>query len=56
MGMKSSMSIMVTVAAMVVCVARPAWGQVTFDWVTVANPGNAEDPLNWALEMDHSEG
>lgn len=33
-------------AALVVCATNPAFTEVTFDWATVGNPGNAEDPLN----------
>jgi formylglycine-generating enzyme required for sulfatase activity len=28
------------------CIAAPVSAQVTFEWVTVGNPGNAEDPFN----------
>ncbi len=37
---------MAEVLATVFVCASPALGQVTFDWVTIGNPGNAEDPLN----------
>ena len=46
MGKNLSRFMGAAVAAMVVCVASPAVAEVTFDWVTVGNPGNAEDPLN----------
>jgi formylglycine-generating enzyme required for sulfatase activity len=34
------------VATMVVCLASPAFAEVTFEWVTVGDPGNAADPLH----------
>ena len=45
-GKNLSMHIAAGVAALVVCIANPATAQVTFDWATVGNPGNAADPLN----------
>ena len=42
----SSMHMVTAVAALMVCITNPASAQVTFDWVTVGNPGNAADPLN----------
>ncbi|MDO8630608.1 MAG: SUMF1/EgtB/PvdO family nonheme iron enzyme [Phycisphaerales bacterium] len=34
------------IAALMMCVASPAAGQVTFESVTIGNAGNAADPLN----------
>jgi hypothetical protein len=36
------------VAAVLVPITNSASAEVTFDWVTVGNPGNAPDPLNVA--------
>jgi len=41
-----SIGIVAGVAAMSVCLTNPVFAEVTFDWATVGNPGNAEDPLN----------
>ncbi len=42
----ASLHVAVAVAAIVVCLASPALAEVTFEWATVGNPGNAADPLN----------
>ena len=46
MSKKLSRSMAAGVAALMVCLAGSASAQVTFDWATVGNPGNAEDPFN----------
>ena len=43
---KFFMPIVVAVATLVCCLTSPAAAQVTFQWATVGNSGNAEDPLN----------
>lgn len=35
-----------TVAAAVLCLVEPAIAEVTFEWVRVGNPGNADDEMN----------
>lgn len=45
-GKNLSMQMAAGVAALMVCITSPASAEVTFDWVTVGNPGNAADPLN----------
>lgn len=41
-----SLHTMVGLAALTVGLVNPVSAQVTFQWATVGNPGNAEDPLN----------
>ena len=38
-----SRSMAAGVAALMVCLPNPASAEVTFDWATVGNPGNAAD-------------
>jgi len=48
-GKKFSMFMVGLVAAMVICAGSAAvQAEVTFEWVTVGNPGNPADPLNEA--------
>lgn len=46
MGKKFSVYATARVAAVMVCITNSASGQVTFEWATVGNVGNAADPLN----------
>ncbi len=46
MGKKCSMHMMGGVAVLVACIISPASAEVTFEWATVGNSGNAADPLN----------